>query len=160
MKKMLVLALVLSVAGFASAGLLQDIKLVMETPGVVTVEGLVGGNSYAAAGFGIYVPGGAIEPKIQGPFAVYTAAGDLGAISQYEGYNGVDVAPNSSQAEGKPLVTPGKWFTFGYTGQVGSMLEIFDYSQSATVAIGQLQVTPEPMTMLLLGLGGLFLRKK
>ena len=162
MKKLITLVMVLGIASLASAALLDDIQLRMDTPGVVIIEGLVATDAYAAAGFGVYVPGGAMDPVVEGPLEKYIAAGDAAAISQWAGYNGVDVAPAWSGVAGEPEVLAGDWFSFGYAGNAGDLMEIFDYSVSATVPVGALTImgVPEPATMALLGLGALVLRRK
>jgi len=157
MKKLLVLSLVLAMGAFASAGILQDIKLVESAPGTITVVGLVATEAYESLGIGIYGDGVAT-----GPFVKFDAAGDAGSIIQYEGHeNGVDVAPSYSGVAGNAPVLAGDWFSFNWTG--GLVFDIFDYNISYDDAVGQLTATafiPEPMTMGLLGLGALFLRKR
>lgn len=157
MKKLLVLSLVLAIGAMSSAALVDDIKLEMREPGVVTVVGLTATNAYGNAGIGIYdAPG-----TVVGPFVKFDAAGDAGSISKWADFNGVDVFPLFTGVEGNQAVEAGDWFSFGYTGEVGDMFDIYDYAISDSAPVGRLAVIiPEPMTMGLLGLGALFLRRR
>jgi len=54
--------------------------------------------------------------------------------------------------------TAGEWFTVDYTGAVLDVLTI--YNSAETVTLGTVIVTPEPVTIALLGLGSLFIRRR
>ncbi len=157
-KKLLILVLVLglaSTAGAVGTDILSDIQLVLDGT-TVNVVGLDATADASWSDGGIYVASG--EPGIvSGPLHTYAAAGGLRAIQQWTGYNGVDIRIGAGQDE----MTTGLWFDFQYTGgSVGDMFDIWDYSASTTAAVGQLPLVPEPMTLALLGLGGLFLRRR
>jgi len=55
----------------------------------------------------------------------------------------------------------GDWYMLDIIGAVsGDHIDIYDYAVSWAVPVGTLQLVPEPMTVLLLGLGGLLLRRR
>jgi hypothetical protein len=168
MKKLLVLALVLAVAGFANAGL--------------TLTKAVDGKSLAITGAGndgvflglfLVTVGGTVDvamiyPGTGAENGLVTDADALaflngamngkgilsGAISQYRVVNFSDATdpftyPNGSLA----------------TVTANSVVKVFAFDlDGVDLGTGQgdgaYTLVPEPMTMLLLGLGGLFLRKK
>ncbi|TKJ38716.1 MAG: hypothetical protein CEE38_03155 [Planctomycetes bacterium B3_Pla] len=64
---------------------------------------------------------------------------------------------------GDPAVAAGPQFSFDYTGAVGETARIslfVDPEYTTPVATVSLDVVPEPMTVILLGLGALFLRRR
>jgi hypothetical protein len=157
MKKLLVLVLVLGMASMANAALtdiLSDIELHLSGT-TVTVIGLDVDHETSWLNAGIYTS--TSNGIVSSPFNAYAAAGDLRQIFQWTGYNGVDI--KSGQGLGDPLQT-GAWFDFQYSGSAGDMFDIWAYEESTTTAAGQLELLPEPMTIALLGLGGLFLRRR
>jgi len=55
----------------------------------------------------------------------------------------------------------GNWYSVTWTGiAVGDLLEVSNISGSTYNVVGNIAVTPEPMTIALLGLGGLLLRRR
>ena len=90
------------------------------------------------------------------------AAGALSSIFHFSGggYDGVDISvldasPSTDPVEAMP------WFTVQYTGNVGDTMQIYDYFVSSTVPVFTKDIlVPEPMTIALLGLGGLLLRRR
>ena len=159
MKKLLIFMLVLGVASTASAvTVLDDIRLDLSGT-TLTVVGLTAGASFDG---GIYDEAVTIESYTT-PKTVNSNAGSLGAIDLFSGtgYNGFDITVGSTGLEDPAWpVVAGDWFTVEYSGDVGDVMQIYDYGVSATVAVGTLNIVPEPMTIALLGLGGLFLRRR
>ncbi|MFA5422466.1 MAG: PEP-CTERM sorting domain-containing protein [Phycisphaerae bacterium] len=162
MKKILLLATILFVmVSAANATLFTDgltAELVSGTL-TVTADQDAADNHPGQAGWAM----GYDAPGIFqiGTEVVYDAMGDLGAVLQWAGLeHGIDLATGWSGTAGYPEVEAGDWFSIGYTGEVGDVIDIYDYAVSDTVPIGSVTVTPEPMTIALLGLGGLLLRRR
>jgi hypothetical protein len=175
MKKLLVLALVLSVVGLANAGLSIDYvdgKVVVSND-----ESMLGGISVGVASDSIDITGAVltlregippVAPAAVPAITVYTATelADFGIV----GVNGGTVQLVWGDAETDPTKAnpAGMWFSFDLAGYAKGdasnylvKLDLTDLDVNALGGEGQsLFLTPEPMTMLLLGLGGLFLRKK
>jgi hypothetical protein len=42
----------------------------------------------------------------------------------------------------------------------GAWIDIYDYGVSVVIPVGKMNLIPEPMTIMLLGLGGLLLRRR
>ena len=151
---LIVLALVMGMVSSANATLMDDIVLDYNA-GIIIVTGLKG-TEYPA-GFGIYV-NSAYDAvvTISKPLFKYAAAGDLAAINQWPGYNGVDMSTLKSPVGS---VTAGKWFAFQLATSVAWFtLDIYDYSISTIDPVGQWP-TPEPATVLLLLLGTIGVRQ-
>ncbi|MEN6385907.1 MAG: PEP-CTERM sorting domain-containing protein [Phycisphaerales bacterium] len=164
MKKILALTLVLSIASLASAT--YTIGLVGSTITVSSDVGLIGGLD-----LGIAVIGNAtidnfayrtVDAPVNPPVVVgYSAADLLGSGAPYESYTG----GWTTFQFGDPVTTPngaGMWFTATVTGTVGTQLLLTDsITGEAFGGVGQsVTIVPEPITMALLGLGGLFIRKR
>jgi hypothetical protein len=162
MKKLLILMLVLGMASIANAYLTpltigpDDIELHLSGT-TITVVGL--SALQTPNGFGLYEEDAPSQGTVSGPVAALSAAGDLGAITLQSAYNGVDCSTLESPG-GAGTCTAGNWFTFEYSGSVGDMINLYDYDVSYDDAVGQVEVIPEPMTIMLLGLGGLLLRRR
>ncbi len=158
MKKLLVLVLVLGMSSMANAALtdiLSDIELQLSGT-TVTIVGLDAGAESSWSDGGVYTS--VSNGTVSAPLTSNQNAGDLRAIQQWTGYNGVDI--RIGQGTGPALQT-GEWFTFQYSGNVGDVFDIYDYTQGgSTTPVGTLTLLPEPMTIVLLGLGGLFLRRR
>ena len=164
MRKLLVLALVLGIAALANAQL--SIAYDGEKISVNGDEPLLG----IVAGLGIIGPaeiGELTYRTVGAPVAVPLVSQYTGAEATEYGlpYDGGLVLV----AWGDPVVTPnpaGMWFTMdlaGYTlGTEASHTVQVDLTDGDGVGIEgeSIYLVPEPMTMLLLGLGGLFLRKR
>lgn len=168
MKKLVVLMLVLGMASLASAVLVSsDTVTTGSVVWSVVDEQLIGVNATGTVDAEPYWIDGVTSPwdnivvgigpmdgsKFTGSFN--DAAGDAADVSEW--------APggfNASGYDGSDLVLPnlgtGQWFQFDLSG-LGT-IGIGDYSSFD--AVGTITVTPEPMTMVLLGLGGLFLRRR
>ena len=175
MKKLLVLALVLSMATMASATL----TITGAPAGDMTV-----GDTFALS---IYSDGGtlandAIDMTISGPGSLDISAGinyQDGGSTVDDGFGWFDPGPESGEVwitfgkmpTGDPPVYPAimtgtalDGFVFTCTGEGDVTLVLFGENGGienpySTVVIHQVLV-PEPMTMGLLGLGGLFLRRR
>ncbi|MFA5422467.1 MAG: PEP-CTERM sorting domain-containing protein [Phycisphaerae bacterium] len=161
MKKVLVMLMVIGMVSAASATLFTDGLSADLSGGVLTVTADQDAvdNHPGAAGWamGYDAPG----EFVIGTEVVYDAMGDLGAVLQWAGYeHGIDLATGWSGTAGYPEVEAGAWFSIDYTGAVGDVIDIYDYAVSAVTPIGSVTVTPEPMTIALLGLGGLLLRRR
>ncbi|MCK4751949.1 MAG: PEP-CTERM sorting domain-containing protein [Planctomycetes bacterium] len=165
MKKLLVLMLVLVLASSASAAL-TDIELQLSG----TTLTIVGKNAVSLS-YGLYNLGGAGAggpTDVSGPGVILAdgtggdAGGALASINVYQNvatnYSGFDfITLDSSPAT--DAIDAMDWFTVQYSGNVGDVFTVYDVS-AGSATLGTLEVLPEPMTIALLGLGGLFLRRK
>ena len=170
MKKLLILMLVLGLAP-ASYGVLvaADFELRLdEATNTLTVVGLI-------ADPGVDINAGIYDEADKGDFSIAVAlkdglnipdvnyaAGALWSISIWSGtgYEGIDIGVLDSSPSLDP-VDMMDWFTVQYTGSVGDTMQIYDYYVSDTVpAFTKIVLVPEPMTIALLGLGGLLLRRR
>ena len=158
MKKLLVLLLVLGVTG-TSYGALADFDLDLSGT-TLTVVGL----NAVALNYGVYDESLPLatwsSPAILGDGGTGNAAGALALIGLYSdaicsgfGFMTGDTVPTTD------TVDVMDWFTVQYNGSVGDVVNIYDNS-SGEVLIGTKTIIPEPVTIALLGLGGLFLRRR
>jgi hypothetical protein len=171
MKKLLILMLVLGVVSASYAAQVSfsasDVKLKLDE-GTDTLYLEWVANAPAS---GDTVDGGIFEEQSpsQGTFSGTATllgspktSGFLGNAALNTTYNGVDFGGGSQGSESPPHdAALGDWFSITYSGSVGDSIALYDYSQSTYTAIGTLIVqVPEPMTIALLSLGGLFLRRR
>jgi len=171
MKKLLVLALVLGIASLASAALQffpDRVELKPSDTIVITVmsdaigytEMFIGVDEQSAAAGEMSFVGGTVFP----------AAGDLAKIIPYDyaadEYEGADFVAQDTAL--LPDWTPGEWFQFVFhcdgIGDEWVTIEVYDYldPSGGTEVVHSILIhqVPEPASLLLLGLGGLFLRRK
>ncbi len=165
MKKLLVLMLVLGIGAVASAGPIVALPVV---DGIVTWDQvgsqLIGtGSSVAKYEAYITLPGYAApfttivpDPTTDGSNAgVMADAGNAANILQFGGMS-YNVVADQVIAEGVPASQfVGEWFRFDIPTEGDVVIWTSGWAEVATI-----HVTPEPMTMALLGLGGLFLRRR
>jgi len=156
MKKLLVLVLVLGMVSVGSAAVIDTITVTYAgdtftvTSSAVQEVDLGLGNDPIDGGHSWYSDA-----------VVLTAAGGLGYATVYPGdYDGIDFGTLSG---GGFAVGAGDWITFTYTGprelNGNVIFDFYDYAVGYD-PIGTITATPEPMTIALLGLGGLFLRRR
>jgi hypothetical protein len=161
MKKVLVLTLVLGLAAVANATVTLSssaLDVPMGTSVTLTV------SSDTASSYGGYI---ALTDLVAGAFgqmSILPGSGPDAAIEDeaiYPGYEGVWYFSAASFNPSDPIIA-GDHFQIDYTAQDGSSLvaiQLWDFSEAVVQTIN-LQNTPEPMTLGLLGLGGLFLRRR
>ncbi len=156
MKKLMVLSLVLALGTLASAGFT---KANIEAP-VEVMEGQA---------FNIFVFGDAAA-KISGGLYGLTptsleflpGSGNLASGEISDEWGGVDFVVDDLMGQG---VQAGQWVKLTYlAGKVGEVytIDLYDYNVSATAPVDSfaIRVVPEPITMGLLSLGALFIRRR
>ena len=190
MKKLLILMLVLGVASVASgvpvlsgsatiAPGQTNTYTIVGTSADATADGGDPAGGYdggvfinnAVYGYGYYGTGDWTLSNATGPTAEAGSAGGFSVIDvAYGGYYFV-AAPGLPWAETTDVDT-GTWFTVDVTLDSGTTLNTdgsvyipLDITDSGWTTIkgtlsGGIQVIPEPMTIALLGLGGLLLRRR
>ena len=162
MRKILVLILVFGLASAANAMLIKVDDQVGDSfeVDVKTTITVVSEDSSSWLGYIIVEEGGAgaIENA-----AKLDAAGDLGVASAYaEAGWGAGYTLTVASTSVPTNVVAGPQFDVSYTAGLGTaQISLFlDPEYEIPAASVAVEVVPEPMTVLLLGLGGLFLRRR
>jgi hypothetical protein len=164
MRKILVLFLVFVLSSAANAMLIKVDDLEGESFEVdqQTTITVVSEDASSWLGYIIIEEGGA--GTLENPI-ILDAAGDLGAAAPYTeaGWGtGYELSASMSPM-GDPPIAVGSQFSFDYIGAVGDTARIslfVDPEFTTPVASVNVTVVPEPMTILLLSFGGLFLRRR
>ena len=169
MKKLLILMLVLGIAS-ASYGSFGDIRDNFELwldDGTLTVVGL----QAVAMEVGVFDPDNesdgyqysgslTILADNQTPTPGYAAGALRGGVVYFsDGWDGIDFGTGDTSPSTDPIDVM-DWYTVAYSGHVGDMMDIYDYDVSGETPVGQLEILPEPATVALLGLGGLFMLRR
>jgi len=190
MKKLLVLTLVLSMATVANAGLSFTLSgptsLGLGATGTYTIgySGMAGVGDGSLGGFDIDILNVNLSNVIVGTVgngAIVAANQDTGySVCQVDGaslsewgYTGLyeETGETITLATPVDMGSPLATFQFTAPGTAGTVnlslllnsafdIETDDVSTGVTMGTVQVNVTPEPMTLAILGLGGLFLRRR
>ena len=164
MRKILVLFLVLGLASAANAMLItvdeqEGASFEVNIKSTITV---VSEDASSWLGYLIIEEGGAGSLE---NVAILDAAGDIGVASAYTeaGWGtGFELSASMSPT-GVPAVAAGSQFSFDYVGAVGDIATISlftDPEYTTPAASVNVTVVPEPMTVILLSFGALFLRRR
>ena len=167
MKKLLVLMLVLGMGSLASAALVLDVpgSALVGADFVVTITGttdVLGAGAGGDIGMGLYGDGAALI-RSGGPTG---NAGLNGIMGSYNSWDGYELTAGEAVSNGNAAddAVDGIWFEFtGNSAVMGTFtFDFYNYDVSSSVATqsGSINIIPEPMTFALLGLGGLFLRRR
>ena len=164
MRKLLVLFLVLGLVSAANALLITVDEQEGEffEVGITSTITVVSEDTSSWLGYLIVEEGGA--GSLENPI-ILDAAGDLGAATAYAeaGWGAGYELTASMSPEGIPAIAAGSQFSFDYVGEIGdtATISVFvDPEYTTPVASVNVTVVPEPMTVLLLSLGALFLRRR
>ena len=164
MRKLLVSILVLGLVPAANAAFIQVDGKSGDTLNVLqnSVITVVSDNTSSWLGYIVVESGGA--GVLSGAIKL-DAAGNLGSVSPYsEAGWGTGYELTVAQSPGGvPAIAVGPQFSMNFAGTVGQTARIslfVDPQFTTPVASVLVTVVPEPMTILLLGLGALFLHRR
>jgi hypothetical protein len=163
MRKLLILFLVLGLVSTANALIikvddLEGESFEVDTQATITV---VSEDTSNWLGYIIIEEGGAGSLENA---AVLDAAGNKASAGPYTEVGwGTGFVLTAATTGDPPLVAAGTQFSLDYVGAVGDTATIslfVDPEYTTPIASVNVTVVPEPMTIILLGLGGLFLRRR
>ena len=167
MKKILVLMLVLGITSMASAALTLSGPTQVVVGQTVTITLSADAESVAVGDYGyVYVGGPGADPVSM--ITMLTAMTDglmsgvnyTGNTYSYFYFVGADSPADTTP----PYLSAGDWLTFDVTASVTPNLSVIGISVVSAMGYSgdshNITVIPEPMTIGLLGLGGLFLRRR
>jgi len=167
MKRLVALLLVFGMASTANAVLLQvdgvpttDIEI---AEGVTSVITIVSEDASSYLGYIIIEEGGT---GVLSDVAILPAGGDLAASEPYTeaGWGAGYMLTTAASPGGDPPIGAGSQFNVNYSGgtlgQTAKISLFIDPEYTTPVASVNVSIIPEPMTIALLGLGALFLRKR
>ena len=164
MRKLLILFLVLGMASTANALLikvddLEGESFEVDVQATITV---VSEDTSSWLGYIIIEEGGAGTLE---NVAILDAAGDIASSGAYTeaGWGTGFELTAAAGPNNNPPVAVGTQFSLDYVGELGDTATIslfVDPEYTTPVASVNVTVVPEPMTIILLGLGGLFLRRR
>jgi len=165
MKKLFILMLVLGISSAANAVIIEvdgqtaDAVNIGETATITVV------SEDASSWLG-YIIVEAGNPGALSDITNLDAAGDIASATAYSEVDwGTGYELNVSMSPGgEPAIAVGSQFTMTFSGALldeTSTISLYvDPEYGTPVASVAVTVVPEPMTILLLGLGGLFLRRR
>jgi hypothetical protein len=156
MKKVLVLTLVLGLAGIANATL----SLVPDAASIVIGDSVtISVVSDTDASYGAWLDPADNGVGTFGDLMILSGAGvDASKDFSYAPWWGFEAKSFNPAA---PIVA-GSHFTIDFTGTAEGVatLTLYEFDGVTPIQAVDITVTPEPMTLGLLGLGGLFLRRR
>jgi hypothetical protein len=170
MKKLLVVMMVLGLVGSAQAALqisLNGAAAGDETTIKVSdnvVIGVMSDTDLAWGGFIEYIPRDSQAAEWVGTMTINSIAGKDATAAHPEGYATTWQLSAAALPGNLPAVAPGEQFTIGFhclaVGDV--VITLWGDAWDGAAAIDTLTIhqVPEPITIGLLGLGGLFLRRR
>jgi hypothetical protein len=173
MKKLLVLALVLAVAGLANAGL--DLKTINGLDYSVAGNTITISSTLGVTGFAF-----ALQTDNDSPLSGVVIPSGFGTVHDAgymvgNVYDGISTSVGTSAlvtgeilkinfAQGAKKIyfvySPDAFFDISSISAGGASIALSTDTEGVQGSLYEMTIVPEPMTMLLLGLGGLFLRKK
>lgn len=157
MKKLLVLMLVLGLVSTSYATATDD--FILSTDGsTLSIIGTATGAYDTVRTYAVYDETSPLNSHSSA--AVNANAGNAGVFGAYDNtgsYTGFDFTIGDVSGSG---VQAGEWLTFTSDASAGDWYAIYDVVGSSYNFAGSVTVVPEPMTIALLGLGGLFLRRR